>query len=144
MAASRYMPVQDHPERGGSPCRMSGARHSTGSGSVGRTWISFYGALSKRLVIDWLKEASTSAVAKQCGLSWDEVDGVMQRAVERGLARREKQRPEREARIKAAWYRRDLFSEAPRVRDRDERYYQWSCSRRTRGPYAKDDGNGTH
>lgn len=52
-------------------------------------------ALFERLVIDWLKEASTSAVAEQLGLSWDEADGVMQRAVARGLARREQQRPER-------------------------------------------------
>jgi transposase len=46
-------------------------------------------------VIDWLKEASTSAVAEQFDLSWDEVDGVMQRAVARGLSRREEQRPKR-------------------------------------------------
>jgi transposase len=52
-------------------------------------------ALFERLVIDWLKEASTSAVAEQFGLSWDEADGVMQRAVARGLSRREQQRPER-------------------------------------------------
>lgn len=48
-------------------------------------------ALFERLVIDWLKDASISAVAEQMQLSWDEVDGVMQRAVKRGLARREKQ-----------------------------------------------------
>jgi transposase len=52
-------------------------------------------ALFERLVIDWLKQASTSAVAELFGLSWDEVDGVMQRAVARGLSRREQQRPER-------------------------------------------------
>ena len=52
-------------------------------------------ALFERLVIDWLKEASTSAVAEQFDLSWDEVDGVMQRAVARGLSRREEQRPKR-------------------------------------------------
>ena len=40
-------------------------------------------------MIDWLKEASTAAVALQMGLSWDEVDGIMQRAVQRGLERRE-------------------------------------------------------
>jgi len=52
-------------------------------------------ALFERLVIDWLKEASTAAVAEQCSLSWAEVDGIMQRAVTRGLARREAQRPVR-------------------------------------------------
>ena len=39
--------------------------------------------------IDWLKEASASAVARRCRLSWDAVDGVIARAVARGLARRE-------------------------------------------------------
>ena len=39
-------------------------------------------------VIDWLKEASMLAVAKQMGLSWDEVAGIQERAVKRGLARR--------------------------------------------------------
>jgi hypothetical protein len=45
-------------------------------------------ALFERVVIDWLKEASFSAVARQLGLTWDEVDGIMARAVERGLERR--------------------------------------------------------
>jgi len=40
------------------------------------------------LVIDWLQVASTSAVAKVFGLSWESVDGIMQRAVKRGLQRR--------------------------------------------------------
>jgi transposase len=39
-------------------------------------------------VIDWLKEASFSAVARRLGLTCDEVDGIMARAVERGLERR--------------------------------------------------------
>lgn len=43
------------------------------------------------LVIDWLKEASVSAVARMLRMSWDEVDGVMGRAVARGLERREQQ-----------------------------------------------------
>lgn len=46
-------------------------------------------ALFEAVVIDWLKEASKSAVARQIGLTWDQVDGIMQRAVARGLARRE-------------------------------------------------------
>lgn len=40
------------------------------------------------MVIDWLREASISAVSRLLGLSWTAVDGVMQRAVQRGLARR--------------------------------------------------------
>ena len=52
-------------------------------------------ALFEALVIHWLREANTAAVAQQMGLSWDEVDGIMQRAVQRGLERREVQAPQR-------------------------------------------------
>jgi transposase len=52
-------------------------------------------ALFEALVIDWLKEASFSAVARQPSLSWDQVAGIQDRAVRRGLARRKKQRPRR-------------------------------------------------
>jgi len=48
-------------------------------------------ALFEALVIDWLREASESAVSRLLRLSWDEVDGVMERAVRRGLLRREDQ-----------------------------------------------------
>jgi transposase len=51
-------------------------------------------ALFEALIIDWLKEASTQAVAQQFRLSWNAIDGVMQRAVKRGLARREAQSPQ--------------------------------------------------
>ena len=47
-------------------------------------------ALFEALVIDWLKEASFSAVARQLSLSWDQVEGIQERAVRRGLARRKK------------------------------------------------------
>jgi transposase len=50
-------------------------------------------ALFEALVIDWLGEASFSAVARQLSLSWDQVAGIQERAVRRGLARRERQRP---------------------------------------------------
>jgi len=46
-------------------------------------------ALFEALVINWLKEASFAAVARQLGLSWDQVAGIQDRAVRRGLARRE-------------------------------------------------------
>jgi transposase len=46
-------------------------------------------ALMERLVIDWLRSASQKAVGEQLGLSWDEIHGIMERAVERGLKRRE-------------------------------------------------------
>jgi transposase len=45
--------------------------------------------LFERLVIDWLRAASQQAVAQQLDLSWDEVHGIMDRAVKRGLRRRE-------------------------------------------------------
>ncbi|MEO6711444.1 MAG: ISL3 family transposase [Planctomycetota bacterium] len=50
---------------------------------------SSFTALMEALVISWLKEASISAVAELMSLSWDQVDGIMQRAVRRGLSRRE-------------------------------------------------------
>jgi transposase len=60
---------------------------------------SSFTALYESLVIDWLKEASTSAVARRLNLSWDEVDGIMQRAVKRGLARRKADLPGAPARL---------------------------------------------
>lgn len=45
-------------------------------------------ALFERLAIDWLREASQAAVARRLKLSWDEVHGIMERAVKRGLSRR--------------------------------------------------------
>jgi transposase len=46
-------------------------------------------ALMEGIAIAWLKHASQKAVAEQLDLSWDEVHGIMERAVERGLARRQ-------------------------------------------------------
>ncbi len=54
-----------------------------------------YTALFEALVIDWLQEASTQAVARLMDLSWNAIDGIMQRAVKRGLARREVIPPKR-------------------------------------------------
>ena len=45
-------------------------------------------ALFESMVIAWLGEAPIKAVAELVGLSWDQVDGIQQRAIERGLARR--------------------------------------------------------
>jgi transposase len=44
-------------------------------------------------VILWLKEDPISTVAENFGLSWDEVDGIMARAIRRGLARRKRTEP---------------------------------------------------
>ena len=56
---------------------------------------SSFTALFEAMVISWLKEASISAVAELMGLTWDQVDGIMQRAVRRGLSRRPELEPER-------------------------------------------------
>lgn len=45
--------------------------------------------LFEALIVSWLQDASIEAVARHFGLSWDAVDGIMQRAVARGLARKE-------------------------------------------------------
>jgi transposase len=50
--------------------------------------LSRFTLLFERLAIDWLQAASQQAVADRLGLSWDEVHGIMQRAVQRGLKRR--------------------------------------------------------
>ncbi len=48
-------------------------------------------ALFEALVIDWLRQAPMSAVAKQLRMTWDQVAGIQKRAVRRGLARRKKE-----------------------------------------------------
>ena len=69
-----------------------------GVGQVAVPWAqagSRFTALFEALAIDWLLEASLSAVARQLRLSWDEVAGIQGRAVRRGLARREDRAPVR-------------------------------------------------
>ncbi|MCX7025258.1 MAG: ISL3 family transposase [Spirochaetes bacterium] len=46
-------------------------------------------ALFEALAISWLKVASTKAVSDRMKISWDETWGIMERAVRRGLARRD-------------------------------------------------------
>lgn len=50
-------------------------------------------ALFEALIIDWLYEASVTAVAEAFALGWGAVDGIMKRAVRRGLERRENRLP---------------------------------------------------
>ena len=52
-------------------------------------------ALFEALVIDCLPQASVTAVGRLIGLSWDEVHGVMQQAVGRGLEPRQVKMPGR-------------------------------------------------
>ena len=51
--------------------------------------------LLESLVIDWLKHATFTGVAKMMKMTWDQVDGIVDRAVQRGLARRELKLPRR-------------------------------------------------
>jgi transposase len=44
--------------------------------------------LFEQLAIDWMRDAGRSATARRLRLSWSQADGIMQRAVDRGLARR--------------------------------------------------------
>ena len=44
-------------------------------------------AMFETLVISWLHEASIKAVAELFGLSWTVIDGIMERAVRRGVKR---------------------------------------------------------
>lgn len=69
-----------------------------GVGQMVVPWADAYSRFTERFecrVIDWLKEASLAAVARNTGLSWDEVAGIQERAVRRGLERREAICPER-------------------------------------------------
>lgn len=71
------LPRADCPEHGPRVVRVSWAEpHSR------------FTALFERLAIEWLLAASQKAVAERLGLSWDEVHGIMDRAVRRGLSRR--------------------------------------------------------
>ncbi|TDS84875.1 transposase IS204/IS1001/IS1096/IS1165 family protein [Rahnella sp. BIGb0236] len=46
-----------------------------------------YTLLFEAFVLSWLKVSTVDAVRKQLKLSWNAVDGIMMRAVKRGLAR---------------------------------------------------------
>ena len=52
-----------------------------------------YTALYELLIISWLKDGSISAVARHFGMGWDAVEGIRDRAVKRGLARRGQLKP---------------------------------------------------
>lgn len=50
---------------------------------------SLFTALFEALAVAWLREASQSGVGELLALSWDEVHGILERAVRRGLERRQ-------------------------------------------------------
>lgn len=73
-----------------APPRMQCSEHGVRVAKL--SWAepgSRFTALFEALAIMWLKHASQKAVAEQLQLSWDEVHGIMERAVKRGLARRQ-------------------------------------------------------
>lgn len=78
-------------------------------------------AMFEVLVIDWLKAAkgNISAVAKLLGMTWDEVDGVMARAVQRGLQSRKVESPRRIGVDETSFQRRHQYVTV--VADLDER-----------------------
>lgn len=58
---------------------------------IGVPWAdgrSGFTALFERLAVSLLQEMSIAAVARTLKLTWDEIDGIMQRAITRGLALR--------------------------------------------------------
>lgn len=65
--------------------------------------------LFEALVIDWLKEAPVAAVARRVRMTWDEVAGIMDRAVARGLARRTVELPEALAVDETSFQRRHEY-----------------------------------
>lgn len=77
-----YIPRVSCPEHGVKQLPVSWAEKNS------RFTLEFESA-----VLIWLKEDPISTVAQNFGLSWDEVDGIMSRAVKRGLARRKKTAP---------------------------------------------------
>lgn len=66
-------------------------------------------ALFEALVIDWLKEASFAAVSRQLSMTWDQVAGIQDRAVKRGLARRQMVAPRRIGVDETAFQRRHEY-----------------------------------
>lgn len=65
-----------------------------GSQMVQVPWAEPYGrftALFERLAIDLLLECSIAAASEILGISWEQADGIKQRAVQRGLKRKQTQ-----------------------------------------------------
>lgn len=101
-------PIHDHPDRTWrhlDTCQFKTLVHGRvprlncpthGVRQLRVSWAepgSRFTVLFEALAIDWLKQASVSAVAKQMRLTRDEAAGIMARAVERGLARRKLEPP---------------------------------------------------
>lgn len=65
-----------------------------GVGQISVPWAesgSRFTSMFEAVAISWLGAASIKAVAEMMHLTWDQVDGIMDRAVRRGLARRKRE-----------------------------------------------------
>ena len=71
-------------------CCVDGVRQVEAPLSTSRSQLTF---LMERWTIDVLEQCNRSGAVKLINLSWDQVDLVMQKAVERGLERREEKLP---------------------------------------------------
>ena len=104
------MQIHDYEERRWRPldrgqlqtiivCRVPGVRcPEHGAQTVAVPWAEKYARLSRlfeRLTIDVMLECSIRGACEILGLSWAEADGIKQRAVPRGLARKTPQMRER-------------------------------------------------
>ncbi len=94
VAAPPDLPVQDDSGRRCPTGSLPGARGQDDERSVVGSRFGLHCAF-EALIIDWLQEATISAVARQLDVTWDQVSGVMERAVRRGLARRDLKVPRR-------------------------------------------------
>jgi len=70
-------------------------------------------------IIVWLQDCPISTVAENFNLSWDEVDGIMQRAVNRGLVRRKKQTVNNIGIDEVAYQKRHEYATIILDKDRD-------------------------
>ena len=75
-------------------------------------------ALFESLVIDWLKIGTISEVAERLGLSWSAVSRVQERAVARGLARRDQAFPDSIGIDETAFQRRHQYVTVISSKDR--------------------------
>lgn len=71
---------------------------------------SHFTLMFESLVIAWLLDASIAAVARHFRLSWSAVDGIMRRAVARGLARRKRLQIKRIGVDEVSFRRRDYVT----------------------------------
>ena len=93
-------------------------------------------ALFEAMVIDWLKVASFSAVARQCRLSWGQVAGIQERAGSAGVV------PAPGGRGAGGRRGRDVVPAAARVRDGRQRPDDVGAARAVRGGRALPRGPG--